>query len=417
MRIVEKRRREVKEKMREIKEAEGFETRITLIQALIPLGLEQLSKDLQEEVAVLAGARYSRQGGVTGVSRWGKQRGSVYMQDVKVPVTVPRIRDTITGAEVPLQTYKRLQKQYRGDEKLMKRVLSGLSCRNYEDCVEAVPGVFGLKPTTVSRRYIRASAKKLKELMERRLEGYDIVAMFVDGKTFADDEIVMALGVTIDGKKVILGMVQTGTENERVLSRFFEEFKDRGLDYSNGILFVIDGAKGFVKAVKKSFGEYAEIHRCHWHKRENVVSYLPKGKKDEYRRKLQAAYEKPTYDEAKEELKKIRSDLKCLNESAAGSLDEGFEETLTLHRLGLFRELGISFKTTNCIESVMSMVERKTNRVTYWKNSSQKMRWVATSLLDIEPRLRTVKGYKHLPMLRAALQSKIKQNLGASEVA
>ncbi len=417
MRIVEKRRREVKEKIREICEAEEFETRITVIQTLIPLGLEKLGEDLQKEVAMLAGARYSRQGGIKGVSRWGKQKGSVYMQDMKVPVTVPRVRDTFTGEEVPLNTYKRLQKQYRGDEKLMKRVLCGLSCRNYEDCADAVPGIFGLKPTTVSRRYIRSSAKKLKELMERRLERYDIVAMFVDGKTFADDEMVIALGITLEGKKVFLGMVQTGTENERVLSSFFHELKDRGLDYSNGILFVVDGAKGLINAVRKSFGEYAEIQRCHWHKRENIVSYLPKGKKDEYRMKLNAAYEKPTYDEAKEELKRIRSDLKPINESAARSIDEGFEETLTLHRLGLFGKLGVSFKTANCIESVMSMVERKTNKVTYWKNSSQKIRWVATSLLDIEPRLRTVKGYKHLPMLRVALQNKIKQKLGDCKVA
>jgi hypothetical protein len=139
---------------------------------------------------------------------------------MKVPVMVPRVRDTVTGKEIQLDTYKSLQKRHYGDKKLMKRLIHGLSCRNYEECAEMVPGVFGLKPSTVSHRYIRASSRKLRELMERRLEGQDIVAMFIDGKTFADDEIVIALGVKMSGEKILLGMVQTGTENERVPSTY-----------------------------------------------------------------------------------------------------------------------------------------------------------------------------------------------------
>jgi len=257
----------------------------------------------------------------------------------------------------------------------------------------------------------------LRELMERRLEGQDIVAMFIDGKTFAEDEIVIAMGVKMSGEKILLGMVQTGTENERVISRFLEELKDRGLQYNNGILFVIDGSKGFRKAIRKSFGEYGVIQRCLWHKRENVVSYLPKGRQKEFRYKLQGAYEKPTYSEAKESLLRIKADLEQINESSARSLEEGLEETLTLHRLEVFRELGISLKTANCMESIMSQVERKTSRVSYWKNSHQKMRWVAAALLEIEPRLRIIKGYRHLLLLRTALQNQIKQKLGAQEVA
>lgn len=417
MKIVEKRSREVKEKIREITEAEGFETRVTMIQSMVPVVLEYVKELLKDDVERLAGRRYCRKEGLAGVSRWGKQPGSICLQGKRIPLTVPRVRDTLSDKEIPLDTYKSLQDRNMGDEKLMKRLLSGLSCRNYEECADMVPGAFGLKPSTVSKRLKRASSKKLRELMERRLEEYDIVAMFVDGKTFADDEIVIALGVTMEGKKVFLGMVQTGTENECVISRFFEDMKERGLDYSNGILFVVDGAKGLTAAIRKSFGAYAEIHRCQWHKRENVVSYLPKGKQPEYRKKLQKAYEQPTYEEAKESFKRIRPDLQHINESAVRSLDEGFEETLALHRLGLFTKLGISLKTTNCIESVMSQVERKTLRVSHWKNSNQKMRWVGTSLLDIESRLRIIQGYRHLPLLREALQKLIKQRLGKQEVA
>jgi transposase-like protein len=123
-----------------------------------------------------------------------------------------------------------------------------------------------------------------------------------------------------------------------------------------------------------------------------------------WRKKLQNAYEKPTYEEAKAALNKLKPELKLINESAVRSLEEGMEETLTLHHLGLFDKLGTSFKTTNCIESVMSQIAKYTDKVDYWKNSSQKQRWVATALLEIEPNLRTVKGYRHLPLLRNALK-------------
>ena len=159
------------------------------------------------------------------------------------------------------------------------------------------------------------------------------------------------------------------------------------------------------KAVGKVFGDKAAVQRCQWHKRENVVGYLPTSKQATFRQKLQRAYDQPTYAKAKSALSRIRSELSLLNTSAVGSLDEGFDETLTLHRLGLFEALGRSFKTTNCIENLNSLVAQRTDKVDYWKNADQKHRWLATAILDIEPRLRTVAGYRHLPRLRAALQS------------
>ncbi len=151
--------------------------------------------------------------------------------------------------------------------------------------------------------------------------------------------------------------------------------------------------KGLRKVVEEVFGGYALIQRCQWHKRENVVSYLAKGKRDSFRMALQRAYERPDYESAKESLKKVKRELSIINESAVNSLDEGLEETLTLHRLGLFKELGTSLKTTNCIESLMALIGQKTDKVDYWRNSNQKQRWLATALLDIEPRLNRIRGY------------------------
>jgi transposase-like protein len=324
--------------------------------------------------------------------------------DQKLPIWVPRVRDQGERKEVRLKSYEQLQEPRDRDEGVLKRILHGLSCRSYEECAAVVPEAFGISGSTISRRYIRASAEKVRKLCERRLEGYDFVVLILDGKTFGSDEMVIVLGVTRDGRKILLGFIQTGAENERVCREMLERLLDRGMRIEEGLLCVIDGSKGLRKAIYGVFGNRALIQRCQWHKRENVVGYLPKSMQAGMRRKLQEAYQEPTYERAREKLSKIRKELQLINQSAVNSLDEGLEETLTLHRLGFFRELGISFKTTNCMESLMALVGQKTNKVDYWKNSDQKHRWLATALLDIEPRLRKVKGYRYLPQLRIAIQ-------------
>jgi len=155
------------------------------------------------------------------------------------------------------------------------------------------------------------------------------------------------------------------------------------------------------------FGAQALVQRCQWHTRENVVRYLPKAQQAAWRRRLQQAYERPTYAEARAALGRLRQELRGLNVSAVASLDEGLEETLTLHSLGLFPILGVSLKTTHCLESLNAQLGQFTDKVDHWRTSDQKQPWVASALLLIEPRLRRIKGYRHLPQLRAALQAKI----------
>ena len=380
-------------------------TRVELIQALIPIGLEAVQEVLQQEVCQLVGERYSRAGGMPGHARWGRQRGSVYVADQKVAIAVPRVRDRLHGQEVPLSAYQALQDPRRADDAALRKILKGLSCRDYEPCVDAVTETFGLSSSSLSRRFKRASGQKLAELAERDLSDYDLVGLFLDGKTFGDDAMVIALGVTLKGEKVVLGFVQTATENERVCSQFLRTLLDRGLNVDRGILCVIDGAKGLRKAVDTVFGTKAAVQRCQWHKRENVVRYLSKSQQPVFRRKLQRAYDQPTYGQAKTALKRVRTELSLLNQSAVASLDEGLQETLTLHRLGVFKELGRSFKTTNCIENLNSLIGDRTRKVDRWRNSEQKHRWLATAILDIEPRFRKVPAYRQLPRLRAALES------------
>ena len=382
-----------------------LDSKVELIRSLVPLGLMYAQELLDEEVRALTGARYSRKNEATPGRRHGSNPGSVRLAGQRVPVQVPRVRGT--RSEVPLRSYGLLHEGGELDELLLKRVLYGISCRNYEAAAEAIPGAIGLSSSSVSRSFVQASAAKLRTFQERDLSEGDYVAVFLDGKTFADETMVVALGVTVTGEKHFLGFVETDTENERVLTPFLRSLLDRGLDISQGLLVIVDGSKGLRAAVKKAFRRRSLVQRCQWHKRENVVAYLPKDEQTVWRWRLQRAYDRPTYAEARRTLEGLLAELEERNQSAARSLREGLEETLTLHRLGLYALLARSFKTTNCLESVNSLVEECCAKVDSWKNSNQRHRWLATALLDIEPRLRRVKGYRHLPQMRQALRREL----------
>lgn len=379
------------------------ESRLAMIQALIPLGLRAVEEELQWEVTGLVGGeRGARSAG--NIKRWGANPGSVFVGDQKLKINVPRARDLKRNQEVPLKSYERLQSPAHVDEVALSRVINGISQGKYARAAEHIPETFGIAKSSISRKFIRASSRKLAEFKNRDLSSYDIVAIFIDGKCFAENEMVIALGVTVDGDKVLLGFIETSTENYAVCRDFLNSLKDRGLNLEQEILFIIDGGKGIHKGIVKVMGERAVIARCQWHKRENIVDYLSKERRDDFRGKLQEAYEQPTYDLAKKALLAVRQELKSINQSAVNSLDEGFEETLTLHRLGLFEKLGKSFKTTNCIENVNKQLEVYTGRVDCWQNSDQRQRWVATALLEIEPRLNRVMGHEHLKELRTVMK-------------
>lgn len=389
--------------------AMGVDGRVELIRSLIPLGLMAVSEMLEEEILNLSGQRHSRGQGLPGLARYGYNPGSIYLAGQKVPIRVPRIRNLQNNSEVPLESYHKLNRNgIEVNDLLLRRVLYGLSCRDYEAAAESIPGAFGLSSSTVSREFIKASSSKLKEIQGRDLSQLDVIAMFIDGKSFAEDEMVLALGVTMLGEKVILGFTQTATENQMAISDLLNDLLSRGLNMDCGLLVIIDGSKGIYAGVRKAFKGKCVIQRCQWHKRENIISYLPKKTQTTMRKRLQRAYNKPTIQEAESALATIRKELSLMNQSALKSLEEGLEETLTLHRLNLFPILGESLKTTNCIESIFSGVQRRCGKVSYWKNSNQKQRWFGTALLDAEPRLRRIKGYRHLNLLREKIMRELK---------
>jgi transposase-like protein len=379
---------------------------VSLVQALIPVALEKVNELIREEVEKLAGERY-KHGKLN--YRWGSQWGSIYLRDQKVPLRVPRVRDKLKNEEIALSSYQKLQKPYEAGKEIFLRLLLGLSTHKYEECIKLVPQAFGLSASNLSTRFKEFTEQALRELQTRRLDNYDFICIYLDGKRYEKEGILVAVGITIEGNKLILGIEQMGTENAKAIRQFFDKLKERGLRYGEGILFVVDGSKGLIKAIKRAFREYAFIQRCHWHKVENVISYLNKSQQDSYRKKIKQALSQTTYESAKQALKQIEQELKLINPSAADSLREGQEEVLTLHRLGLYPELRLSLSTTNVIESILSQLGQYTDKVDYWRGGRHIQRWVAAGLIYIEPRLRKIKGYRYLKLLRYRLKEEIKR--------
>ena len=398
-------KRKVLEETMMLKEGiNDIDVTVGMIQALIPLGLEAVNTNLQKEFLSLVGKKHAR--GKENM-RWGSQNGSVYLSDQKVPVTVPRARNKIRNMEVPLEFYQKMQTPYLDGEQAFKKLLNGLSTHKYRESAELVPEVFGMSASSVSKRFKYASAAKLKQLQERRLDKYDFVAVFVDGKRYAEDGLMVMLGITREGQKIILAIEQMATENHRPIRRAFEKLIERGLQHKEGLLFIIDGSKGIEKAIREAFPTCATIQRCLYHKIENVVSYLSKGMQTIWRAKLRAAYKHTRYDAARSALLKLYNELYDINPSAASSLKEGLEETLTLHRLELHAELGKSLSSTNCIESVMSQLGQYTDKVDRWRGGNHIQRWAASGLLALEPRLNKVRGFRHLNLLKTKLREEV----------
>ena len=238
--------------------SEDFDVKMTVIQELIPLGLKAVAEELQNEVMQLAGEKHER-GGKN--ARWGRQNGSVYLRDQKFGIRVPRVRDVMANREVRLNTYQRLREPFT-DEESMRRLLHGLSTHKYQESSSLAAEAFGISASNLSRKFKRSSSDKLQQLQNRSLKPYDIVAIFIDAKRYAEDGIIVGLGVTMEGKKIVLGIEQIHSENGRAIEQWFDRLIERGLKFEQGILFIIDGSKGIRKAIEHKFSVYALTQRC-----------------------------------------------------------------------------------------------------------------------------------------------------------
>lgn len=369
-----------------------------------------INQIFEELVREKTGDRYSHaENGDKKFYRHGFNPGSIKMGGQRLPVEIPRIRESQTGQCVPLSGVEKLKNIEAPNDEMFKSVLHGLSTRDYKKVVAHLAENFGLSSSHVSREFIEASEQAVKHFCERTFEEHTFVALLVDGKYLAKEQMVIALGVTDKGVKIPLDFIQTSNENSRAIGQLLRRLIDRKFKFDGGLLTVIDGSKGIGKAIEDVFGKSAVVQRCQWHKRENVISYLSERDKTIFKVRIQNAYREPDYPKAKTALMEIHRELEKINISAANSLLEGLEETLTLQKLGVAQIFCRSLGTTNCIESMNSLIGKFTRNVKNWSNSNQRQRWIAASLLEVEHRLKKIHNFKYLNRLQDAIKNHLKK--------
>jgi len=371
-------------------------------------GLLLMMGVMDEEVRHVVGERSVPNAG-RQANRWGKEQGYCVVDGQKVPIQRTRVRDK-AKREVKLGSYELFQRSGPLEAAVWDKITRGLSTRNYGPVVKDFANAYGVEKSTVSENFIEASREKLKALMERPLGELNLCAVLIDGTPFKDRQMIVALGIGCDGTKTVLGLREGATENTTVVSALLSDLVERGLDFSAPRLYILDGGKALHAAVKRHAGEAAFIQRCQVHKKRNVIDHLPDDHKADVKRKLQNAYAMAEYADAKRALDRLHRELMDINPSAARSLEEGMEETLTVHRLRVPEQLRRTLSSTNVIESAFSIVETVCRNVKRWRHGDHIERWIASGLLVAERQFRKVIGHREIPMFLSSMA-----NIGGSK--
>ncbi len=383
-----------------------------LLAASVAIGLDVMGEFIDAEVTEVAGPKGKRDPN-RAAYRHGTEDGRVTLGGRRIPVRRPRVRTVAdehgVEGEVRLESYDTFASVDLLADHMVASMLAGLSGRRYEAALEPVGEAVeatasGTSQSSVSRRFVSATAERLAEFRSRPLDDQRWLVCFVDGFDFAGHTMVGALGVTADGTKVPLGVVEGSTENATVVRGLISGLRDRGFDASEGVLFVLDGGKALTKAVRDVFGDHAVIARCRVHKERNVLDHLPETERPWVRRKLRAAWANPDADEAEAALNALAGQLERVNPDAAASLREGLAETLTVTRLGITGSLLRTVMSTNPVESMIEIVRAHARNVKHWQPGDMRLRWAAAGMLAASAQFRRVKGYRQLPQLARALR-------------
>lgn len=327
-----------------------------------------------------------------GVYKWAGEPGSVYIGDQKVPVMRPRLRGPEGERTLPL--YTKLKERQAFSDALLAKALRGLSAQKYQETVVEAAQAFGISPTAVSTHLIEATTQKLRAFKDRPLDDFMPFAVFLDTIHRGGEAFIVALGIDREGQKRVLGFWQGATENHAICEELLADLERRGCRLTARVLFVTDGGSGIRKALKARYGNKLLHQRCTLHKDRNIQRHLPKRWRKEAHRRFHVALEQTRYAEAKAMLLELERWLRTLNESAADSLREAFEELLTLHRLKVPARLRKTLYSTNPIESMFSTVRDCEGNIKRYRGSSMAQRWLAAVCLHCEHGFRKVKGYR-----------------------
>lgn len=364
--------------------------------------LQLLQLIMEDEVGWLSGARYQRRDS-RSVERWGMARGSVIVHGQRVPIQRPRIR--VGNRDEKLGSYELFRREEEMQRKVWSRVMRGLTMRGYGPAMRERERAFGLSKSSISDRFVLASADQIDKLLKRDLSKLNLCVLMVDGVEYDSEHFVVALGIDQAGAKTILGFHQGATENQQICDQLLDELASRGLNLKQNFMAVLDGGRALRASIKKHYGESVVVQRCQLHKRRNIAEHFADDQQRYWDRKLANAYDLRAFSEARRALNQIHRELMDVNPSAARSLDEGLDETLTIHRIGVPVELRRVLRTTNPIESAFSRVRTVCQNVKRWRAGNQRERWIGSGLIFVEQNFRRVVGYKAMPQLAAILQA------------
>jgi len=387
---------------------------LALVQeGLMKLALAAFTKLAEQmmrwEVTTLAGPRNQANASREN-TRWGSQAGYCVVGGQKVRLERPRVRD-VRKREVALGSYEILQQASLMEDAVWHKLMHGVTTRRYSEVVRELEQAYGIEKSTVSEHFIEASRSRLEKLLARPLGEHALCAMMIDGTCFEDQQVVVAIGLTLQGHKLVLGLHQGATENTTVVKHLLDDIGRRGVDFEVPRLYVIDGGKALRAAVVKRATKCAVIQRCQVHKIRNVVDHLPEEYQMNIRCKMRNAYSMQEHDAARRALDALLRELMDLNPSAARSLEEGMEDTLAVHRLRLPAGLRRTLSNTNLIESTFSIVETICRNVKRWQGGDQYLRWVASGLLWAESRWNRIHNYRELPLLVKELELQVLKNV------
>jgi putative transposase len=378
-----------------------------LLAMSVAAGMAVMQAMFDAEIAAACGPK-GRHDPDRTATRHGRETGSVVLGGRRVPVTRPRAR-TVDGREVPLAAYRLFAGEDQLTQVVMERMLAGLATRRHTAAAEPVGAVVeetasATSRSAISRRFVAQTKTALAELLARDLTGLDIKVLMIDGEHIAEHCCVVALAITADGTKVPVGLWEGSTENKTVARHLLADLVDRGLDATEGLLVVIDGAKALSAAVTAVFGASAAIQRCTVHKRRNVAEHLPETERAWVDAKLVRALHNPDAAAGLRDAKALATALERKHPGAAASLREGLPELFTIARLGITGRLATTLTSSNPIESMISIARATNRNVTRWRDGQMVLRWTAAGMLNAQRSFRRIKGYKQMPQLVAALR-------------
>jgi hypothetical protein len=388
-----------------------------LLALAVGAGLQVMATMMAEDVSAVCGPKGKHDPARTAV-RHGTEAGSVTLGGRRVPIERPRVRASDGSGELPVPAYELFSSTEVLGRMAMERMLGGLSSRRYPVGLEPVGqrverSARSTSKSAVSRRFVAATETALGELLSADLSGLDLVALMIDGVHFGEHLCVVALGIGIDGVKHPLGLAEGSTENTSVVTDLLTGLRDRGLDTTRPILVGIDGGKALRAAVIRVF-DHPVIQRCQLHKLRNVADKLSDHLASTVTKRMRAAYHAESAIVAEAQLEALAKELERTHPGAAASLREGLAETLTVLRLGVSPTLARTLRSTNSIESMISIARNHSMNVKNWQNGTMALRWCAAGMNEASKQFRRVNGHLHLPALRAALDAHVAaQTVGA----